>query len=160
MRAEILTIGDELLIGQIINTNQAYIAERLNSVGVSVEKMLTVGDDMSAIMQAFQECWDACQVVIVTGGLGPTHDDITKKAVCEFFHTGLISRQDLRERIQRLLARRGAALLATWRIWRDTLRFAGRAVVTAFSATSTTPAAKNITHPSQSPSVRTRPSLV
>ncbi len=108
MTSAIITIGDELLIGQIINTNQAYIAERLNSVGVSVEKMLTVGDDMSAIVQAFRECWAAYQIVIVTGGLGPTHDDITKKAVCEFFHTGLISRQDLRESIQKLLARRGA----------------------------------------------------
>jgi nicotinamide-nucleotide amidase len=107
MTSAIITIGDELLIGQIINTNQAYIAERLNSVGVSVERMLTVGDDMNAILLAFQECWSSYEVVIVTGGLGPTHDDITKKAVCEFFHMGLISRQDLRESIQRLLARRG-----------------------------------------------------
>src|SRR5512141_2183293 len=78
MTSAIITIGDELLIGQIINTNQAYIAERLNSVGVSVEKMLTVGDHMSAIVQAFRECWAAYHIVIVTGGLGPTHDDITK----------------------------------------------------------------------------------
>jgi nicotinamide-nucleotide amidase len=108
MKSAIITIGDELLIGQIINTNQAYIAQRLNSVGVSVERMLTVGDDLSAILQVFRECWAAYQVVIVTGGLGPTHDDITKKAVCEFFHTGLISRPDLREAIEKLLAKRGA----------------------------------------------------
>ncbi|RPH37280.1 CinA family nicotinamide mononucleotide deamidase-related protein, partial [bacterium] len=107
VKSAIITIGDELLIGQIINTNQAYIAERLNSVGVDVERMLTVGDDMHAILQAFQESWSSYQVVIVTGGLGPTHDDITKKAVCEFFGTGLTSRQDLRECIQRLLSKRG-----------------------------------------------------
>jgi nicotinamide-nucleotide amidase len=107
MTSAIITIGDELLIGQIINTNQAFIAERLNSVGVSVERMLTVGDEMSDILQAFRECWSAYQVVIVTGGLGPTHDDITKKAVCEFFHSELVSRQDLREGLEKLLAKRG-----------------------------------------------------
>ncbi len=107
MNSAIITIGDELLIGQIINTNQAYIAEQLNFVGVSVERMLTIGDDMNAILQAFHESWSSYQVVIVTGGLGPTHDDITKKAVCEFFNTGLISRQDLRESIQTLLSKRG-----------------------------------------------------
>ncbi len=107
MTSAIITIGDELLIGQVINTNQAYIAEQLNKVGVSVERMLTVGDEMDAILQAFRECWASYQVVIVTGGLGPTHDDITKKAVCEFFHTGLVSRQDVRESIEKLLAKRG-----------------------------------------------------
>ncbi len=107
MKSAIITIGDELLIGQIINTNQAYIAQRLNAIGVSVEGMLTVGDDMSTILRAFRECWSSYQIVIVTGGLGPTHDDITKKAVCEFFHTGLVSRQDLRESIQKLLSKRG-----------------------------------------------------
>jgi nicotinamide-nucleotide amidase len=109
MRSAIVTIGDELLIGQIINTNQAYIADRLTSIGVRVERMLTVGDEMGTVLQAFQECWSSYEIVIVTGGLGPTHDDITKKAVCRFFDTGLISRQDLRESIQKLLAKRGAA---------------------------------------------------
>ena len=99
MKAAVLAIGDELLIGQVVNSNQAYIAQRLNSVGISVEKMLTVGDLMGDVLQAFRECWSAYQVVIVTGGLGPTHDDITKKAVCAFFDTGLVSRPDLRESI-------------------------------------------------------------
>jgi nicotinamide-nucleotide amidase len=109
MKSAVITIGDELLIGQIVNSNQAYIAERLNSVGVSVERMLTVGDDMEAILGVFRECWSSYEIVVVTGGLGPTHDDITKKAVCRFFNTGLVSRQDLRESIQRLLARRGSS---------------------------------------------------
>ncbi len=107
MKSAIITIGDELLIGQIINTNQAYIAGQLNSAGVSVEKMLTVGDDLDDILAAFRECWSSYQVVIVTGGLGPTHDDITKKAICTFFDMGLVSRPDLRESIQTLLDKRG-----------------------------------------------------
>lgn len=107
MKSAVITIGDELLIGQIINTNQAFIAGRLNSIGVSVERMLTVGDALEAILQVFRECWSSYEIVVVTGGLGPTHDDITKKAVCTFFHSGLVSRQDLRESIQRLLSKRG-----------------------------------------------------
>ena len=107
MKSAIITIGDELLIGQIVNTNQAYIAGRLNAAGVSVERMLTVGDDLDGILAAFRECWSSFQVVIVTGGLGPTHDDVTKKAVCRFFDMGLASRPDLRESIQTLLAKRG-----------------------------------------------------
>jgi nicotinamide-nucleotide amidase len=102
MNAEIITIGDELLIGQIVNTNQAFIAERLNSVGVSVERMTTVGDDREAILRAFDEAWKRCAVVIVTGGLGPTHDDVTKKAVCEFFGSDLIPHEELRTHIAAL----------------------------------------------------------
>ncbi len=78
MNGSILTIGDELLIGQVVNTNQAYIAQRLNDAGVAVARMVTVGDSMPAIIEAFRELWQAYDIVVVTGGLGPTHDDITK----------------------------------------------------------------------------------
>lgn len=104
--AEIITIGDELLIGQIINTNQAYIAEQLNLVNIDVTMMTTIGDDEQAILSAFERGWRTHDVVIVTGGLGPTHDDITKKAVCRFFQTDLVSSETVRRHIEGLMAKR------------------------------------------------------
>ena len=106
MKAEIITIGDELIIGQVINTNQAYIAEKLNEVGVEIVRMTSVGDDEKEILDAFEEAWKRFQVVIVTGGLGPTHDDITKKAVCKFFDSDLVPNDDVRKRVQSLLQKR------------------------------------------------------
>src|SRR6266705_3296699 len=106
MNAEIITIGDELLIGQVINTNQAYIAEKVNEVGVDVVRMITVGDNLNAILNAFGEAWSTYNVVIVTGGLGPTHDDITKKAVCTFFDSDLVSNDEVRKHIESLMQRR------------------------------------------------------
>jgi nicotinamide-nucleotide amidase len=107
MKAIIITIGDELLIGQVINTNQAFIAQRLNRAGVAVDRMLTVGDEMAAMLAAFREGWSTHEVVVVTGGLGPTHDDVTKKAVCAFFDTPLEARPELRRHIEQLLGKRG-----------------------------------------------------
>ena len=109
MKSEIITIGDELLIGQIINTNQAYIASRLNALGISVERMTTVGDDEGAILASWDEALRRADAVIVTGGLGPTHDDITKKAACKFFQTDLVPDAGLRQHIQELLQRRSFA---------------------------------------------------
>jgi nicotinamide-nucleotide amidase len=109
MRAEIITIGDELLIGQVINTNQAYIAERLNSVGVFVERMTTVGDNRTDILAAFTSAWERYDVVCVTGGLGPTHDDITKKIVCEFFKTDLVRNEEVVDNIKAVFAKRQIA---------------------------------------------------
>lgn len=106
MTAEILTIGDELLIGQVINTNQAYIADLLNLINIRVARMTSVGDEMQVILGAFQSAWQNSDIVIVTGGLGPTHDDITKKAVCTFFDTDLVSNDEVRKHIQELWKRR------------------------------------------------------
>ena len=103
MKSEIITIGDELLIGQIINTNQAYIAEQLNAIGVRVDRMTTVGDDMQEILETFDVAWKRNNVVIVTGGLGPTHDDITKKAVCTFFDSDLVPNEEIKSHIQELM---------------------------------------------------------
>lgn len=103
MKSEIITIGDELLIGQVINTNQAYIAERLNSIGVHVQRMITVGDDMQEILDAYDAAWRRNDVVIVTGGLGPTHDDITKNAVCKFFDSDLIQNDEIRKHVEVLI---------------------------------------------------------
>jgi nicotinamide-nucleotide amidase len=106
MRAELITIGDELLIGQVVNTNQAYIAEKLTAMGIAVDRMTTVGDTLEPILVAFGEAWGRSDSVIVTGGLGPTHDDVTKKAVCAFFNDRLVSSSVVRENVERLLSAR------------------------------------------------------
>lgn len=107
MTAEIISIGDELLIGQVINTNQAYIAEQLNAVGIGVARMTTVRDRREDILDAFRKAYEIHDVVAVTGGLGPTHDDITRSAVCEFFGTDLVLDEEALENVRRLFARRG-----------------------------------------------------
>jgi nicotinamide-nucleotide amidase len=109
VKAEIISIGDELLIGQVMNSNQAFIAERLNTVGVSADRMTTVGDNEQAILDAFQKAFTTHDVVSVTGGLGPTHDDITRAVVCKFFKTDLVMNNDALENVKRIFARRSQA---------------------------------------------------
>ena len=106
MKSQIITIGDELLIGHVINTNAAYIAQKLNSIGVEVIRTLTVGDVDEEILKAFRESFDAFEITIVTGGLGPTHDDITRKSVCKFFDTDLVRDEATVENNKRLYAAR------------------------------------------------------
>jgi nicotinamide-nucleotide amidase len=113
MRSEIITIGDELLIGQVINTNQAFIAEQLNTVGIFTERMTTVGDDAEQIVRAFSSAWSGVDVVCVTGGLGPTHDDITRKVVCDFFTTDLVMNDEVLAHVKELARRRNIPLLQT-----------------------------------------------
>ncbi len=91
MFAEIITIGDEILIGQIVDTNSAYIASELNKIGISVFQITTVQDDREHILKAFEEAEERAEVIITTGGLGPTKDDITKKTLCEFLNDTLVS---------------------------------------------------------------------
>ncbi len=109
MRAEIISIGDELLIGQVINTNQAFIAEKLNSIGIPVIRMTTVGDEERAILESFAEACDNCDLVLITGGLGPTHDDITRTALCKYFATDLIVNDEALQRVKGFFERRGVA---------------------------------------------------
>lgn len=104
MTAEIITVGDELLIGQVINTNQAFIAERVNGLGMRIGRMTTVGDDVEAIIASFAAGWERADVVLVTGGLGPTHDDITRTAVCRYLETDLVDSEPVRRHIESLLA--------------------------------------------------------
>ncbi|HTP12961.1 MAG TPA: competence/damage-inducible protein A [Bacteroidota bacterium] len=111
MNAEIVTIGDELLIGQVINTNASYIAEQLNSVGIFDDTMTTVGDDEASILKAFDHALSVHDVVVVTGGLGPTHDDITRAAVCKFFTTDLVVNAEAFENIKNRFANRNIALV-------------------------------------------------
>lgn len=94
--AEILSIGDELLIGQVVNTNATWMAQALNHVGITVVQVTTVQDDKKAIRDAVASAMSRADVVLTTGGLGPTKDDITKTVLCEYFHTRLV--EDLRVR--------------------------------------------------------------
>ncbi|AUP78209.1 competence/damage-inducible protein A [Flavivirga eckloniae] len=90
MQAEIITIGDELLIGQVIDTNSAFIAKQLNKIGISVYQITSVQDDKRHILKALKEAESNVDVVILTGGLGPTKDDITKKTIAEYFNDTLV----------------------------------------------------------------------
>ncbi|MCL6275636.1 competence/damage-inducible protein A [Muricauda sp. 2012CJ35-5] len=89
MQAEIITIGDEILIGQIVDSNSAFISKELNKIGVSVYEITSIQDDREHILQALETASKRSSIVIMTGGLGPTKDDITKHTLCEFFHDEL-----------------------------------------------------------------------
>ncbi|WP_439131960.1 competence/damage-inducible protein A [Polaribacter sp.] len=86
MKAEIITIGDEILIGQIVDTNSQFIGQQLNKIGVSVYQITSIQDDQQHILNALQEAQQRVDIVIITGGLGPTKDDITKKTIAKFFN--------------------------------------------------------------------------
>lgn len=101
-----ISIGDELLIGQVINTNVAWLGEHLSEAGFQLDSALTIGDSEKAILDAFNACMDA-DLVLVTGGLGPTADDITKPTVCKFFETELVFCQAAYENVVSLFKRRG-----------------------------------------------------
>lgn len=85
MKAAILTIGDEILIGQIVDTNSSFIAKSLDKIGIEVCEMQSIADDKQAILEAFARYQDRVDLVLITGGLGPTKDDITKHTFCEYF---------------------------------------------------------------------------
>ncbi|MFH1942817.1 MAG: competence/damage-inducible protein A [bacterium] len=90
MRIEIVSVGDELLTGATVNSNAAIIAERLTQLGHEVRWISTVGDDEEALIEAFEHAFGRARIVVVTGGLGPTHDDITKNAVSRYFHSRIV----------------------------------------------------------------------
>jgi len=95
MFAEIITIGDEILIGQIIDTNSAFIAQELNKIGVSVYQITSVQDDKLHILNALKEAEARADIIIITGGLGPTKDDITKHTLCEYFNDSLVEDREV-----------------------------------------------------------------
>lgn len=105
MLAEIITIGDEILIGQIVDTNSAFIAKELNKIGVAVYQITSVQDEREHILQALEDAKKRVQIVIVTGGLGPTKDDITKHVFCEFFNDTLISDEGVLQHVEELFAK-------------------------------------------------------
>lgn len=107
MRVEIITIGDEILIGQIVDTNSAWMAQQLNDIGAKVERITTVSDNMEEILESLADAEKRADVVLITGGLGPTKDDITKKALATYFHCGFTFYPQIADHIAKLFARFG-----------------------------------------------------
>lgn len=107
MNAEIITIGDEILIGQIVDTNAAYIAQRLNAAGFVVSERSSVGDRAEQIVRAIEQSMQRSDVVITTGGLGPTKDDITKSTLAHLFGGRMHTDKQVEEHVRTMLARRG-----------------------------------------------------
>lgn len=99
MKAEIITIGDELLIGQVVDTNSAYMAQRLNEWGIELYQITSVHDDAEHIRTAVDDALRHADIVFTTGGLGPTKDDITKTVLCEYFGTKLVESEDVKQHI-------------------------------------------------------------
>ncbi len=111
MQAELLTIGDEILIGQIINTNAVWMAKELNSIGVSIKQITSISDDKKHIKKALDEALNRADVVLITGGLGPTKDDITKITLCEYFNVGLRKEERVIDFIKENFIKRGIQFL-------------------------------------------------
>ncbi len=105
MLAEIITIGDEILIGQIVDTNSAFIAKELNKIGISVYQITSVQDEKEHILSALANAKLKVDIVIVTGGLGPTKDDITKHTFCTFFNDVLIENKNVLAHVEMLFAK-------------------------------------------------------
>ncbi|MDC3388282.1 competence/damage-inducible protein A [Flavobacteriaceae bacterium] len=102
MKAEIITIGDEILIGQIVDTNSVFIAKELNKIGVSVFQITSIQDDKTHILEALRNAESRVDIVIITGGLGPTKDDITKHTICEFFEDTLVQDELVLDNLKKL----------------------------------------------------------
>ena len=107
MKATIITIGDEILIGQIVDTNSVSIAKHLNAAGIVVREKLSIGDDRTQIVEAVGRAMSASEVTVITGGLGPTKDDITKKTLAEMFRSEMRYDQRVAGHVEKMLAERG-----------------------------------------------------
>ena len=110
MLAEIITIGDELLIGQVIDTNSAWIAEQLNMIGIKVYQITSISDNKEHILTTLDEASKRAKLILITGGLGPTKDDITKHTLCEYFDTPLVFSEKAYANVERLFFARGVAV--------------------------------------------------
>ncbi|MEP7263990.1 MAG: competence/damage-inducible protein A, partial [Bacteroidota bacterium] len=93
MKAEIITIGDELLIGQVVDTNSAWMGQQLNLYGIKVHQITSVSDDEEHILKALKEAEARVDLILITGGLGPTKDDITKVTLCKYFNVSMVFNQ-------------------------------------------------------------------
>ncbi|MEL1254268.1 competence/damage-inducible protein A [Flavobacterium sp. DGU38] len=103
MKAAIITIGDEILIGQIVDTNSAFIAKSLDRIGVEIREMISISDDKKQILDTFSTLQDKVDIVMVTGGLGPTKDDVTKKTFCEYFNDELVVNPEVLAHVTQLI---------------------------------------------------------
>lgn len=109
----LINIGDELLIGQVVNTNAAFIGQQMAAAGFSLTDVITIGDDGANIRQTLENAFQKTDVVIMTGGLGPTRDDITKKVICEMFQRELVMDEKVLQHVTDLFAARGMELTET-----------------------------------------------
>ena len=112
MKVEIISIGDELLIGQTVNTNAAWMGAELSGVGFTVEYCTVIRDLGIDMLEAFERAMSRVDIVLVTGGLGPTKDDITKQVLCEFFQCELLENKNVLESVKKLFASRGKEMQA------------------------------------------------
>jgi nicotinamide-nucleotide amidase len=106
----IVSIGDEILIGQINNTNAVWMAEKLNASGFSTVEITTISDDAGAILSTLERVGKIADLVVVTGGLGPTKDDLTKQTICRFFGSRLVLNEEILEHVRRFFAQRNKEL--------------------------------------------------
>jgi len=111
MNAEIITIGDEILIGQIIDTNSAWIAAELEKIGVTIFQMRSISDDKQHIIETLECAKESSDLVIITGGLGPTSDDITKQTLAEYFESKLVRNTEVEKHIIDIMTKRGIPML-------------------------------------------------
>lgn len=112
MRSIIISIGDEVLIGQVVNTNASWLGRELLSIGIPAERIITVPDNEKEILKEFKNAFKNYNVVVVTGGLGPTHDDITVKAVAKFFKSKYVLNEKVLRHVKSIFARRNIAMPA------------------------------------------------
>jgi nicotinamide-nucleotide amidase len=105
MKATIITIGDEILIGQIVDTNSAFIAKSLDRIGVEINEMISISDNKKHILDTFAKLQNTVDLVIITGGLGPTKDDITKTTFCDYFEDKLIVNKEVENHVVELIER-------------------------------------------------------
>jgi len=110
METEIVTIGDEILIGQIVDTNSAWMAQKLNEEGIHVRQIISISDDPDHIEETLNETGKRVPLVLITGGLGPTRDDRTKTVICKFFNTKLVEDPVVLQNVTRLLGKRGITI--------------------------------------------------
>jgi len=110
MLAEIISIGDELLIGQVVNTNSVWMAESLNGIGITVVQITSIADRAEAIIQAMDQAGKRADIILITGGLGPTRDDITKNVLADYFGGKLITNEEALGTIKEFLVSRGVEM--------------------------------------------------
>ena len=110
MTCEIISIGDELLIGQVVNTNASWMAEQLNLAGIKVIRITTISDQNEQILAALEEAGKRFGLILITGGLGPTKDDITKQSLCEYFNTKLVFNEAVYQQITDIFKNRRIAI--------------------------------------------------
>ncbi len=110
IRAEVITIGDEILFGQITDTNTAWLGTELTNIGVRVVRKTSVGDQADAILQSLHEAHERADIIIITGGLGPTKDDITKKTLCTYFGVGIVRNETALALVTGFFEKRGRAM--------------------------------------------------